>query len=116
MTIAEASIPSGVASDGGFGGEEHGRIDSRGRAIQGPPPRRQPRESVAALEAASLIEFMWAREGRGIVKQLVDRTRRGEPLTTVFANAVSLPHDVAGLEAAWKASLTPPKPTKPTKK
>jgi hypothetical protein len=113
MTIAEASIPSGVASDGGFGGgEQQGRIDSRGRAIQGPPPRRQPPESVAALEAASLIEFMWAREGRGIVKQLVDRTRRREPLTAVIANAVSLPHDVAGLEAAWKTSLTPPKPPK----
>jgi hypothetical protein len=33
---------------------------------------------------------MWAREGRGIIKQLVDRTRRGEPLTAVIANAVSL--------------------------
>jgi hypothetical protein len=114
MPIAETSIPSGVASDGAFGGGEQGRMDSRGRAIQSPPPRRQPPESVAALEAASLIEFMWAREGRGIVKQLVDRTRRGEPLTAVIANAVSLPHDVAGLEAAWKASLTPP--PKPKKK
>ena len=112
MPISESSIPSGVASDGTFGGGEQGRLDSRGRAIQGPPPRRQPPESVAALEAASLIEFMWAREGRGIVKQLIDRTRRGEPLTAVIAQAVSLPHDIAGLEAAWKASLTPPKPAK----
>ena len=110
MPIAETSVPSGVAGDGTFGGGQQGRVDSRGRAVQGPAPRRQPPETVAALEAASLIEFMWAREGRGIVKQLVDRTRRGEPLTAVIANAVSLPHDIAGLEAAWKASLTPPKP------
>jgi hypothetical protein len=113
MPISEASIPSGMSADIGLGGmEQQDRYDSRGRRVQGPPPRRQPPESVAALESASLIEFMWAREGRGIVKQLVDRTRRGEPLTAVIAQAVSLPHDVAGLEAAWKASLTPPKPVK----
>jgi hypothetical protein len=112
LPIAETSVPSGVASDGTFGGGEQGRVDSRGRPVQGPPPRKQPRETLAALESASLIEFMWAREGRGIIKQLVDRTRRGEPITAVIANAVSLPHDVAGLEAAWKASLTPPKPPK----
>jgi hypothetical protein len=109
MPIPEVSVPSGVASDGTFGGGDQ-RVDSRGRPVQGTPPRKQPRETIAALESASLIEFMWAREGRGIIKQLVDRTRRGEPLTAVIANAVSLPHDVAGLEAAWKASLTPPKP------
>ena len=109
MIIAESAVPSGVAGDAGLGGFEQGRVDSRGRPIQAPPPRKLPPESVAALEAASLIEFMWAREGRGIIKQLVDRTRRGEPLSAVIAQAVSLPHDVAGLEAAWKASLTPPK-------
>lgn len=113
MPIAESSVPSGVGSEGAFG-DSQGRVDDRGRPIQAPPPRKLPPESVAALESASLIEFMWAREGRGIVKQLIDRTRRGEPLTAVIAQAVSLPHDVAGLEAAWKASLTPPKP--PAKK
>lgn len=114
MTIPEASIPSGVAGDGAFGGMEQGRVDSRGRPITAPAPRKLPPESRAALEAASLIEFMWAREGRGIVKQLVDRARRGELMTTAIAQAVSLPHDIAGLEAAWKASLTPaaPKPKK----
>ncbi|HUQ84577.1 MAG TPA: hypothetical protein VM076_25710, partial [Gemmatimonadaceae bacterium] len=63
----------------------------------------------------SLMEFMWAREGRGIVKQLVDRTRRGEPLSAVIANAVSLPHTVTGLDSLWKASLTPPKDPKKKK-
>jgi hypothetical protein len=110
MTIGEAAIPSGVSGDVGLSGMR--RVDSRGRPIQAPPPRRLPRESVAALEAGSLIEFMWAREGRGIVKQLVDRARRGEALSAVIAQAVSLPHDVAGLETAWKASLTPPKQEK----
>lgn len=105
--ISESAIPAGVTGDGGFGGTERGRVDSRGRPIQAPPTRKLPPESIAALESASLIEFMWAREGRGIVKQLVDRTRRGEPLSAVIASAVSLPHDVPGLEAAWKASLTP---------
>jgi hypothetical protein len=76
------------------------------------PPKRLPRENIAALEAASLLEFMWAREGRGIVRRIADRTRRGEPISTVLAQTVSLPHDVAGLAAAWKASLTPPKPSK----
>jgi len=80
--------------------------------VQAPTPKKLPAPSLAALQAASLIEFMWAREGRGIVKQLVDRTRRGEPLSAVIAQAVSLPHDVPALEAAWKASLTPPKPAK----
>ena len=110
--ISEAAIPSGISGDVGLGGMTQGRVDSRGRPIQAPAPRRLPTESVAALEAGSLIEFMWAREGRGIVKQLVDRARRGEPLSAVIAQAVSLPHDVPGLEAAWKASLTPPKPAK----
>jgi hypothetical protein len=109
-TIPEASIPAGMTGDVGLGGMQQGRIDSRGRPVQAPPPRKLPPELVAALESASLIEFMWAREGRGIVRQLIDRARRGEPLTAVIAQAVSLPHDVAGLEAAWKASLTPPKP------
>jgi hypothetical protein len=109
MKIDESSIPAGMSGDVGLGGMQQGRVDSRGRPVQAPPPRKLPPESVAALEAASLIEFMWAREGRGIVKQLVDRSRRGEPLSAVIAQAVSLPHDVAGLEAAWKASLTPPK-------
>lgn len=112
MPIAETSVPSGVGAEGAFGDSQQGRVDDRGRPIQTPAPRKLPPESVAALESASLIEFMWAREGRGIVKQLIDRSRRGEPLTAVIAQAVSLPHDVAGLETAWKASLTPPKPEK----
>ena len=100
MRISETAIPAGVAG-------EAQRTDSRGRPVT-TTPRRLPAENLAALEAASLIDFMWAREGRGIIKQLVDRTRRGEPLSAVIAQAVSLPRDVAGLEAAWKTSLTPP--------
>jgi hypothetical protein len=114
MEIPESSIPAGVTGDGAMGGMQSGRVDSRGRPINAPPPRKLPPQSVAALQAGSLMEFMWAREGRGIVKQLVDRTRRGEPLSAVIANAVSLPHTVAGLDSVWKASLTPPKP--PAKK
>jgi hypothetical protein len=110
MPIAETAIPAGVSGDVGLGGMQ--RTDQRGRPIQAPPPKKLPRENVAALEAASLLEFMWAREGRGIVRRIADRTRRGEPLSAVLAQTVSLPHDVPGLEAAWKASLTPPKPTK----
>ncbi|HEX6048757.1 MAG TPA: hypothetical protein VFZ21_05805 [Gemmatimonadaceae bacterium] len=105
MRISESAVPSGVSSETAVGNQR--RTDSRGRPI-GTTPRRLPPEMLAALQAASIIEFMWAREGRGIVKQLVDRTRRGEPLSSVIAQAVSLPRDVAGLEAAWKASVTPP--------
>jgi hypothetical protein len=100
MRISETAIPAGVAG-------ETQRTDSRGRPVA-TTPRRLPAENLAALEAASLMDFMWGREGRGIIKQLVDRTRRGEPLSAVIAQAVSLPRDVAGLEAAWKASLAPP--------
>ena len=110
MTISETAIPSGMSSDVGLGGMQH--TDPRGRPTQAPPAKKLPRENLAALEAASLLEFMWAREGRGIVRRIADRTRRGEPLTAVLAETVSLPHDVPGLETAWKASLTPPKPTK----
>lgn len=110
MPIGEAAIPAGVSADVGLGGMQ--RVDSRGRPVQAPPLKKLPRENIAALEAASLLEFMWAREGRQIVRRIADRTRRGEPLSAVLAQTVSLPHDVPGLEAAWKASLTPPKPTK----
>jgi len=110
MPISETAIPSGMAGDVGLGGMQ--RTDQRGRPIQATPPRKLPRENLAALEAASLLEFMWAREGRGIVRRIADRTRRGEPLNAVLAQTVSLPHDVPGLETAWKASLSPPKPTK----
>jgi hypothetical protein len=117
MSIPESAVPSGTAGDGDFGGSTmQGRLDSRGRPVQTPPARKLPRESLAALQSASFMEFMWAREGRGIVKQLVDHSRRGDPLTAVIANAVSLPHDVAALEAAWKQSLTPPKNDKEKKK
>ena len=102
MRISESAIPSGVAGEG-----SSQRTDSRGRPVN-TTPRRLPAERLAALEAASLLDFMWAREGRGIIKQLVDRTRRGEALSAVIGQAVSLPHDVAGLEAAWRTSLTPP--------
>jgi len=111
--IPESAIPAGVAGDGAMGGSTSGRVDSRGRPTTATPRKLHP-QSVAALQAGSLVEFMWAREGRGIVKQLVDRTRRGEPLSAVIANAVSLPRTVAGLDSAWRASLTPPKP--PAKK
>ena len=110
MQISETAIPSGVSGDIGLSGMQ--RVDSRGRPVQAPAPRKLPRENIAALEAASLLEFMWAREGRGIVRRIAERTRSGEPLSAVLAQTVSLPHDVPGLEAAWKASLTPPKPAK----
>ena len=112
MPISESAIPSGVSNDVGLGGMTTGRVDSRGRPVQAAPRRRLPPQTVAALESGSLIEFMWAREGRGIVKALVDHARRGEPLSAVIAQTVSLPHDVAALEAAWRASLTPPKSDK----
>jgi hypothetical protein len=108
MPIPESAVPAGVAGDGTFGGVQPGRLDRRGRPISAPATRKLPAQSLAALEAASVIEFMWAREGRGIIKQLVDRTRRGEPLSAVIAQAVSLPHDVAGLDSVWRAGLTPP--------
>ncbi len=38
-------------------------------------------------------------------------TRHGQPLSAALAQTQSLPHDVPGLEAAWKASLTPAKNT-----
>lgn len=108
MTIPESAVPSGVAGDGPMGGSQGRRVDSQGRPIAAPATRRLPPQTVAALQSASVIEFMWAREGRGIIKQLVNRARRGEPLTAVIAQAVSLPHDVAGLDSAWRAGITPP--------
>ena len=108
MPIPESAVPAGVAGDGAFGGSQP-RLDSRGRPIQAAAPKKTSPESLAALQAASVIEFAWAREGRGIIKNLVDRNRRGEPLTAVIANAVSLPHTVAGLDSAWRAALVPPK-------
>ncbi|MDF2775115.1 MAG: hypothetical protein K0S86_4615 [Geminicoccaceae bacterium] len=104
MRIPEAAIPTGVSSASAIGNQR--RTDNRGRPITN-TPRRLPPQMLAALQAASILEFMWAREGRGIIKQLVDRTRRGEPLSAVIAQAVSLPRDVAGLEAGWWTCITP---------
>ena len=109
MSIPESAVPAGVAGDGAFGGTQPGRVDSRGRPIQAGPPRKATPQQLAALQAASVIEFAWAREGRGIIKNLVDRNRRGEPLSAVIENAVSLPHTVAGLDSVWRAALVPPK-------
>ena len=106
MRISETAIPAGT------GGEMSAQTTDPRRRPPTTPPRRLHPENLAALEAGSLVDFMWAREGRGIIKQLVDRSRRGEPLSAVISQAVSLPRDVAGLEAAWKASLTPPPPAK----
>ena len=110
VSIPESAVPAGVAGDGMMGGSS--RLDSRGRPVTTQTTRKLPAPTLAALQSASIIEFMWAREGRGIVKQLVTRARRGEPLSAVIAQAVSLPHDVAGLDSAWRAGLTPPKPEK----
>ena len=111
MSIGENAIPAGVSGDVGLGGIQ--RTDQRGRPVGLPqtPPKRLPRENIAALEAASLMEFMWAREGRGIIRRIADVTRHGQPLSAVLAQTQSLPHDIPGLEAAWRASLTPPKNT-----
>jgi hypothetical protein len=109
MSIPEDAVPAGVSGDGAMGG----RLDRNGRPVQPATPRKFPTQTLAALQSASIIEFMWAREGRGIIKQLVTRARRGEPLSAVIGQAVSLPHDAAGLDSVWKASLTPPpKPKK----
>ena len=105
-SIPEIAVPAGVSGDGVMGGSP--RFDSRGNPVTPQTPRKLPAQTLAALQSASIIEFMWAREGRGIVKQLVTRARRGEPLSAVIAQAVSLPHDVAGLDSVWRASLTPP--------
>lgn len=107
-SIPESAVPAGVMGDGAFGGTQPGRVDARGRPIQAVPRKTSP-QSLAALQAASVIEFAWAREGRGIIRNLVDHNRRGEPLSAVIANAVSLPHTVAGLDSAWRATLTPVK-------
>jgi len=105
MRIPETAVPVGMSGEGPPGSQP--RTDARGRPLS-TTPRRLPGEMLASLQAASVVEFMWAREGRGIIKQLVERSRRGEPLSAVIAQAVSLPHDVPGLEAAWRASVTPP--------
>ena len=70
MSIAETSIPAGVSGDVERWAEFSGRVE-RGRPVRTPQRRESDcrAENVAALEAASLIEFMWAREGRGIVRR-----------------------------------------------
>ena len=46
-----------------------------------------------------------------IIRRIADVTRHGQSLSAVLAQTQSLPHDIPGLEAAWRASLTPPKNT-----
>ncbi len=52
-------------------------------------------------QSVSVLSFVHEREP-AMVGRLIDDLSRGAPIPDVLASSTALPHDVAGLDAAWR--------------
>ena len=75
------------------------------------PQRRTPRRDVMPgvspvfmAQAVSVLAFIHDRDP-ALIARLADRLPKGEPVESVLATSSTLPHDVAGLDAAWRQWL-----------
>jgi hypothetical protein len=71
------------------------------------PPRREVMPGVSPVfmaQAVSVLAFIHDRDA-GVVSRLADELPRGQSVESVLASSATLPHDVAGLDAAWKQWL-----------
>jgi hypothetical protein len=77
------------------------------------PVRRDVMPGVSPVfmaQAVSVLAFMHDRDP-GLVARLADALPRGNSVESVLASSTTLPHDVAGLDAAWRQWLKrKPKP------
>ena len=69
------------------------------------PPPRVERPALTAMQAASVLQFMWAREGRWILKELVQAVRRGAALADVLRSTPALPDNVDQFEVQWRTYI-----------
>ena len=100
--IARAANPGAFASvedgDESFDGPSRAR-DTRERrdSVPGVSP-------VFLAQSVSVLAFIHERDA-ALVARLADETSRGVSIESVLASSTTLPHDVAGLDAAWRQWL-----------
>lgn len=71
------------------------------------PVRRDVMPGVSPVfiaQSVSVLTFMHERDP-GLVARLADALPRGNSIETVLASSPALPHDVAGLDSAWRQWL-----------
>jgi hypothetical protein len=59
---------------------------------------------VFLAQSVSVLAFIHERDA-ALVARLADETSRGVSIESVLASSTTLPHDVAGLDAAWRQWL-----------
>jgi hypothetical protein len=85
-------------------------VGDNGDVYEGPqrrPVRRDVIPGVSAVfmaQSVSVLAFMHDRDP-GLVARLADALPRGNSIESVLASSATLPHDVAGLDAAWRQWL-----------
>ncbi|HUQ80559.1 MAG TPA: hypothetical protein VM076_05470, partial [Gemmatimonadaceae bacterium] len=81
--------------------------DVRQEALMRGRTRREPAAGVSPMfiaQSVSVLTFLNDRDP-GFVARLADALPRGNAVATVLATSTTLPHDVAGLDAAWRQWL-----------
>jgi hypothetical protein len=68
-----------------------------GSAVSGASP-------LFIAQSVSVLAFIHERDP-GLVARLADELTRGASIPDVLASSATLPHDVAGLDAAWRQWL-----------
>ena len=90
-----------IAGANPFGRDAEGqRYEAAARA----PQRRDAAPGVSPLfisQSVSVLSFIHDRDP-GLVSRLADELTRGGSIPDVLASSSTLPHDVAGLDAAWR--------------
>jgi len=100
--IARAGSPGQFAS-----------VEDGGESFDGPSRFRDTRERrdivpgvspVFLAQSVAVLAFIHERDA-ALVARLADETSRGASIESVLASSTTLPHDVAGLDAAWRQWL-----------
>ena len=100
--IARAASPGEFAS-----------VEDGDESFDGPSRTREPRERrdsvpgvspVFLAQSVSVLAFIHERDA-ALVARLADETSRGASVESVLASSTTLPHDVTGLDAAWRQWL-----------
>lgn len=89
-----------------------GRFDDDAdiRMIDGPSAARPRRDAIPGVpplfiaQSVSVLAFLHERDA-SLVKRLADDLPRGASVENVLASSTTLPHDVSGLDAAWRKWL-----------
>ena len=85
-------------------------VGDNGDVYEAPQRRPVRRDVIPGLSAVfmaqsvSVLAFLHDRDP-GLVARLADALPRGNPIERVLASSTTLPHDVAGLDSAWRQWL-----------